>query len=595
MLESRLTTRLAMIATAGVLLIALEGCTGLTDAPRGPSTSCEDDDCATGGDPVGPGDPGGTGGGNPGNGPPGVGDPGSPNGVGWSTRFTKLSNEQWENTVTDLLVLAQPTGFSKDFTQERLDDEYTTLAAAKGTIGGDAWGRYQTAAEQVAVLVTSDDAKLAKLLPSGAPSDATERGRLLIERLGRRAYRRPLSDAEQTTLLTLFKQGPALVGGDAFKSGAQLVIEALLQSPYFLYRVETATAPSGENKAYLSGDEVAARLAYSLWNTLPSDELFAAADAGELDNAAGVASWAKEMLADSRAAKMLASFHEQTFLIAAYGSQDKDESLGFDAAALTPVLQQEARLFFEDVVINGNRGISALLTEPVAYVNATTAPYYNLTGVTGDALQKKALDPQTRAGLLTQLGFLTKNATRTTSDPVHRGLLVLRKLLCDEPDPPPMMFELPKPEPGLTTREVYTKATACGVGCHDTLINPPGFAFEGFDTLGRVRTMEANKPIDATGSLSVRDGYTPEEKRVNPVTTLEFDGAVDMVNKLADQPRVHECYARNWLTYVLAREVDPVERGASKLLRDRSLDDGSARDLLISLVQLDTFRARVSE
>jgi hypothetical protein len=531
----------------------------------------------------------------PSDGPPGVGDPQSPNGIGWSTRFTKLSNEQWENTVTDLFLLAQAPGFSRDFTQERLDDGYITLAAAKLTIGGDAWGRYQTAAEQVAALLVADDAKLAKLLPANAPSDAIERGRALIARLGRRAYRRPLSDAEQTTLLDLFKQGPALVGGDAFKSGAQLVIEALLQSPYFLYRVESASAASGETKAYLSGDEVATRLAYSLWNTLPSDELFAAADAGELDDAAGVASWAKRMLSDPRAAKVLASFHEQTFLVDAYGSQDKDPSLGFDAAALAPALQQEAKLFFQDVVVTGDQGISALLTEPVAYVNAATAPYYGLSGVTGDALQKQALDPTTRAGFLTQLGFLTKNATRTTSDPVHRGLLVLRKLLCDEPDPPPMMFDLPKPEPGLTTREVYTKATACGVGCHDTLINPPGFAFEGFDTLGRVRTMEANKPIDATGTLTLRDGYTSAEKQMNPVTTLSFDGAVDMVNKLADEPRVHECYARNWLTYVLAREVDPVERGASKLLRDRSLDDGSARDLLISLVQLDTFRARVSE
>lgn len=593
MFGSRLrTSRLALVATACVMLCALEGCTGWLSAPSGPAS--EDTDTDDDESPVGPGeDP--SGGGDPSDGPPGVGDPDSPNGVGWSTRFTKLSNEQWENTITDLFLLDQATGFSKDFTQERLDDGYTTLAAAKLTIAGDAWGRYQTAAEQVAELVAADDAKLAELLPANAPSDTTERGRSLIARLGRRAYRRALSDAEAATLLELFKQGPVLIGGDAFKSGAQLVIQALMQSPHFLYRVETATATSGDNKAYLSGNEVATRLAYAFWNTLPSDDLFAAADAGELDDPAGVAAWAKKMLADSRAAKVLASFHEQTFLVAAYGSQDKDENLGFDAAALTPLLQQEARLFFEDVVIKGDRGISALLTEPVAYVNATTAPYYGLTGVAGDALQRKELDATARAGFLTQLGFLTKNATRSTSDPVHRGLLVLRKLLCDEPDPPPMMFELPKAEEGLTTREVYTKATACGVGCHDTLINPPGFAFEGFDTLGRIRTTEASKPIDATGTLTLREGYTSEEKKANPTTTLAFDGAVDMVHKLADEPRVHECYARNWLTYVLAREVDPVERGASELLRDSSLDDGSARELLISLVQLDTFRARVSE
>jgi hypothetical protein len=178
---------------------------------------------------------------------------------------------------------------------------------------------------------------------------------------------------------------------------------------------------------------------------------------------------------------------------------------------------------------------------------------------------------------------------------VHRGLGVLRKVLCDEPDPPPMMFALPQAMTGLTTREVYEKATACGVGCHDTLINPPGFAFEMFDAVGTLRSTDQGKPVDATGTITLREGYTPAEKRDGKQTKVTFDGAVDLMNQLADQPRVHECYARNFMKYALARELSPVERGASSALGETSQKASSMRELLLALVKLDAFRARVSD
>jgi hypothetical protein len=525
---------------------------------------------------------------------PSVGDPTTPDGVGWSTRFPKLSNRQWENTVQALLLLDAPTGFAKDFTQEPLDKGYEPLAAAELTISGDAWTRHQAAAEKVAQLIVADDAKLAKVAPP-ASGDLAARAAAFIAAFGRRAYRRPLTAEEQSAYVALFNKGPELVGGDAFKAGVRLVLEGMLQSAHFLYRVESAEKVNAERKVQLSGYEVATRLSYALWNSTPSDELLAAAAAGELDSKEGVARWAGKLLDDARAREVLLTFHEQTFQVASYGTQEKDASLGFNADTLAPLLKDEARRFFQYVVLEKSGGITQLLTDPVAFVNATTAPFYGLTGVTGTALQQKSLNPSERAGLLGQLGFLSKNATRSTSDPVHRGLLVLRQILCDEPDPPPMMFSLPTPMPGLTTREVYERATACGKGCHDTMINPPGFAFERFDAIGRFRTMEAGKPIDASGTLTVRDGFSLEEKQVNPKTQVSFDGPVELVTKLAALPRVHECYARNWMTYVLAHEVEEAERGASKLLGKTSLEQSSSRALLTRLVQLDTFRFRVSD
>lgn len=590
----RLQRQAHRLALSLLAALSLPACSGLLESPLGsaaPCDGCESDEAGGGGgiDDDEPSDP---------NRPEGVGDPESPDGVGWSTRFPRLANDQWKQTVNDLFYLPTLTdGMAQELPPLSGGAGYSTQAAAELTVAGDAWARYQAAAEEVVGKLMGDAQAVARLTPEASAEDGDARARTFIEGFGRRAYRRPLSATEVEGYLALFKLGPELSAGEPFQAGMRVVFEAMLQSPHFLYRVEASAVAEGaaDRKAWLSGNELATRLSYSLWGSMPSDELFAAADAGELDDAAGVEKWAKAMLEDARARPVLLSFHEQTFAVATFGTQDKDPSLGVDMEALAPLLKDEARLFFDEVVIAGQGGITQLLTDPVAYVNAQTAPLYGLSGIEGDALQRVKLDPKQRAGLLTQAGFLTKNATRNTSDPVHRGLFVLRQILCDEPDPPPMMFELPSSEPGLSTREVYEKATACGVGCHDTLINPPGFAFETFDALGRYRTEDAGKPVDAKAELLIREGYTPSAKKKNPTSTIAFDGPVDLVNKLADLPRVHECYARNWGAFALARDVDPVELGAFRSLRDNSLGQGATRDLLVELVKLDTFRARVSE
>jgi hypothetical protein len=179
------------------------------------------------------------------------------------------------------------------------------------------------------------------------------------------------------------------------------------------------------------------------------------------------------------------------------------------------------------------------------------------------------------------------------TDPVHRGLAVLREVLCDDPDPPPPIdIMTPVVPPGVTTRATYEKATACGVGCHDTLINPPGFAFEHFDTVGRWRDDESGLTIDASGTFGARVGWTVEAKRENPPIMLQFDGAVDLLTQLAELDRTHECYARHLLEFVLAKPVSPDELGAAHLLGSRSKSGGAVEALVGELVTLNTFRAR---
>jgi hypothetical protein len=515
----------------------------------------------------------------------------TPDGIGWATRFPKLSNEQWENTVSDLFHGALPTGLGESFVAEPADGGYTNEAAATVTVAGDIWTRYQVAAETVAELVVGDTQTTDELVPPGTPSTLPEKARATIESLGRRAYRRPLTTVEINGYVALFDTGAALEPSDAFGSGMRQVIQTLLQSPHFLYRVEGSSKADGE-RIWLNGFEVATRLSYALWNSMPSDALLDAAAAGELDAPAGVKKWAELLLADSRGATTLRRFHEQTYHTGSYGGQSKDDRFGFDEALLGPYLQQEARLFFEEVVAEDG-GIAAILTKPVAFVNAQTAPFYGLTGITGAELRRVSLDPAVRAGLLTQLGFLAQTGARTLTDPVHRGLTVLKQVLCDDPDPPPPVdIQTPAVAPGMTTRATYEQVTACGPGCHDTLINPPGFAFEHFDTVGRWRQDEGGLPIDVAATFGVRVGWTQEAKRETPPVLLEFDGAVDLLSQLAKQERTHECYARRLLQFVLGKPVDSQERGAGVLLGQRSLSDGSAKAILAELVTLNTFRAR---
>src|SRR5690606_9957391 len=253
-----------------------------------------------------------------------------------------------------------------------------------------------------------------------------------------RAFRRPLTDDEVACYVALFDVGRELMDGeDEFARGAELVLTAMLRSPHFLYRIERSTEADGD-RIWLDGYEIASRLSYAFWNTMPSDELLVAAGAGELDAAEGVARWARRMLEDERAAATIVSFHEQFFNVRSYGVIAKDATLFPDFGLdLQPILQEEARAYVREIAVQGDGGIAELLTRPVGFVNQRTARYYGIDGNFGESLQKVDLDPERRAGILTQLGFLSRYASQTQSDPILRGVYIAHNVLCTELPPPP--------------------------------------------------------------------------------------------------------------------------------------------------------------
>ncbi len=563
----------AVEALATGFALAAVGCTGVIGGD-GPTEGAPCSGCA----PTGNGATGGTTGlPDPSSGATGntTGEPPGVEGIGYTTRYPRLSHAQWENTVRDLLRLTALPGLAETFSLDPDNVRFDTFAAR--VVSSNLWLDYQRAAEIVAADVAQDPVKLGAITPAGG--DATA----FVTELGSRAFRRPISDAEVAVYVGLFNQGQTLLAGtDAFASGAEMVIRSLLQSPHFLYRVESSTTAT-DSKIWLTGYEVASRLSYGLWNTMPSDALLTAAGGGELDTADGVANWVRQMLADPRAGDSLVSFHNQLFAIGEYGTIAKNENLFPDFTLdLAPVLQEEASLFFREISVTNNGGIGALLTTPVTFVNDRTAQYYGVTA-TGSQLQKVDLDPTRRAGILTQLGFLSKYGSQSQSDPILRGVHISLELLCTKLMPPPNgVPPLPPIGDGQTNRErveVSTSVAPCN-GCHEVYINPLGFAFENYDAVGQWRDTDNGQTVNAAATYML-DGVA-----------VSYNNAVELSALLARSPTVHECYTKNWLEYAIGRPPATEEDSVMKTIAQTSATGAAMSDVLAAITGLETFRAR---
>jgi hypothetical protein len=502
-------------------------------------------------------------------------------------RLARLSRKQWSNTVRDLLKLPDISEIDKGISGDalvRFDNE-----ADKLFVGEMLRQELATAAELLAERVISDSAALARLVPAGAPADAAGRARSFIASFGQRAFRRPLAEEEITTHLGLFNKGPTLYPGvDAFNAGINLVIQAMLQSPHFLYRTELVPAPAGAQKVPLNDYEVASKLAFAITNTMPDDELFAAAAAGQLQDRTNVVTQVKRLLDGPKGADGLANFQMQVFRLGTYDGITRDPAIFPDFTTSTPAAMRTEVLMFLDWIFKQGRGIKDVYTSPVGFVNSALAPLYGLTGnFSADTFTKVDLDPTQRSGLLTQPGFLSSYITGEDPDIIHRGVFIAQRVLCVElPPPDPNATPLPAFEPNMTNRERVEKTTGkgtCGEGCHAHLLNPLGYAFEGYDAIGKYRTVDHGKPVDAASSAFL-DGKS-----------MPFANGVELSRLLAEAKQTHDCYAQKLLNYVhgrwpVAPEEKPTVDYLARLSRAGML---SLRDLEVALVTHDAFLNRL--
>jgi len=496
-----------------------------------------------------------------------------------TSRFPRLSHTQWKNTVRDLFYLPAPSGQSTAFSGDPLGGIFDNNEAVL-LVTPALWADYQRAAEAMSEIVADDPALLAKIVPQSAPTDA----RAFVESFGKRAFRRPLAAEEIDRYVALFAQAPAVVdGADDFAKGVKLTLQAFLQSPHFLYRVQSTSEVGPDGLIHLSGFEIAAKLSYMLWNTMPDDALFAAAEGGELGTPEGILAQAQRMLDDDRAKPMVAVFHEQLYQYDHYLDLYKDEIIFPDfVPEVGADMQQEAELFIEEVVFEGG-GLREILTSPFTYVNDRLAALYGLTGSYGTEFVRAELDPAQRTGFLTRLGFLASNATPKEQNTIHRGVFVNLRVLCNDiPSPPDNVPGLPSSDAFATNRErveSHTGPGTCAESCHHTLINPPGYALEHYNAVGAYQETEKGNPVNAFTDYRL-DGQA-----------VSFDGAIEMSQLFAESDQVHRCYAKHWLEFAYGRVVQDADAATLDSL-GQSSKAGSVKDLLLALTQTAAFRTR---
>lgn len=494
------------------------------------------------------------------------GSPGSDSsvqGVAVVTRVARLTHAQYDSTVFALLgVSDKPAGsFAPDSADGYAFDNGINLR-----VDGRLGPQYRLAAEELAEKAAADGAFLGRIVSCTEQSSACSDQ--FIAELGKRAFRRPLLDAEKARFAALFARGAELVGsGNAFSDGVRLVVEALLQSPQFLYRTELSAQVGSDGLIPLDSWEMASRLSYLLWGSMPDAELFGAAEAGRLTTPADVTAAAERLLAQPQALESVRSFHAQTLRFARFQKVSPDADRYPNAPQDMPAkLEEASNLFVKEVVFGAQGGIAQLLSAPFAYADSALAPLYG-KAVSGTGFQRLEFAGGERAGYLMQLGFLASNAYAVRTDPIHRGLFVQRDLLCRNiPDPPPGASMTPLPptsEQIKTTRqqiELLTSTGSCS-GCH-RMINAPGFAFEAFDAAGQRREQDNGVAVDTSGTTTL-DG-----------APVSFSNAAELVQALAQSAEARACYAGKWLEYAYGR---------SKVAGDQATQDALSQEALSTL------------
>lgn len=500
------------------------------------------------------------------------------------TRIARLSHAQYRNTVSDLFGIDDPPGDA--FAPDALNGfEFDTTVDLP--VDARLGPQYRGAAEELAARATSDAEVFGNIVPCEPSTEGCAAE--FIASFGERGFRRPLTVEEQERFEALFASGADLVASsDAFSDGVRVVVEALLQSPQFLFRTElSAEADPGSGRIALDGWEVASRLSYFLWDSMPDDELFAAARAG-LSAPEAIAPQVERMLADERARDKLVRFHEQAWKFDRLARIAPDADTYPNAPEnLGDVAGEAARRFVRAVIDDGG-GLQELLTAPYAYADPGLAALYG-KDVSEDFQRIDFLEDE-RRGILMQVGFLAANAHTIKTDPIHRGLFVMRNLLCVPiPDPDASFAQLGLPEtdtPPETTRqevELLTgtnadpdpmRQSSCG-NCH-TLINPAGFAFEGFDAVGQPRSEENGVAVDTSGSLPI-DGVEQS-----------FQSALELVQLVADSEAARDCYTGKLTSFAHGHDVtEDADLGAA--LRAAS----STEEAVVRIATAASFRERV--
>jgi hypothetical protein len=424
-----------------------------------------------------------------------------------------------------------------------------------------------------------------KLVTCGAGEAEPTCAARFIETFGKRAFRRPLDAGERTRYLALYND--ARTDG-TFTDGLSVLVRAFLQSPHFLYRVEAGETPApGAKVAAVTPYELAARLSYALWGTMPGDELLAAADQGKLTTPEGIETEVRRMLIDDRAKRAIAGFHGEWLDIAGVTSVSKDPSV-FPAATWNAALQNDLRVelqTFVDQTFWNDGHVETLLSAPYSYLNANLAKFYQVPPPSGAGFVRTALHPEQRAGILTSGALMAFLAGNNQTSPVHRGKFVREKILCQQLPAPPANLVIKVPQPNLTTstRQRYSQhsADATCASCH-RMMDPIGFGFENYDAIGAFRTKDGTFDVDPSGEVVSTSGADGK-----------FVGAVELAKRLSVSADARSCAMTEVFRYAAGRAETEADKCSLAWMNKRFADAGyDMRELWVAVASSEAFRFR---
>ncbi|HEY0134830.1 MAG TPA: DUF1592 domain-containing protein, partial [Nannocystis sp.] len=490
----------------------------------------------------------------------------------------RLTQQQYFNSIEALLGPGLPTPQLEPDTNPYL---FFNIGAASTTLSENGVQQYETAADLFTTIIFNDPARredLVGCLPA-APGDACVAQ--FLGKFGRRAFRRPLSPEETTRWLGMATE---LASGDPWQ-GLRHAVAGMLQSPNFLYRVELGEPDVGDpTRLRYTTFEMASRLSFLLWNTTPDDALLDAAAVGDLLTEAGLAAETERLLKDPRAHQAVRDFFTQFLDLGRLDGIARDpERYPLFSPTMIDSMRTEVRLLVDDLIYRQNTDIRGIFSTRHTFVNSELAALYGVPAEGATPITFVPIDlPEDgpRAGLLTLGAFLTMNAHEIDTSPTARGKYVRTRVLCQDVPAPPddADFNLDPVEgqgpQTLRQRLEQHRSDPTCAGCH-AFMDPPGFLFENFDSIGAFRTLDNGLPIDATGDL---DG-------------IPLQNARGLAAMLEDDARVGRCIVTQLYRHAIGRRDILSEKPALDEIDARFADEGYRfTELLKILVTSDLFR-----
>jgi len=550
----------AAFALAGS--VACDGIVGASETGNGSVLGGKNGTTGPGGTSTGPG--GGVGG-------PGSNDPGR-------VVMHRLNFTEYNNTVRDLLKtnIRLPDSFPPDDSAYGFDNVAEILSVTDVHLG-----HYQTTAVALASEALSPGHR-ESLVPCDLAAQKETCVTTVVNALVPRAWRKPLSNADRTRLVQLFTA--RVTAGDTNDEALGRVLQAVLLSPRFLYRIEDNRDPAATAPRALDSYELASRISYFLWSSMPDDELFRAAAANELADDNNIRTQVRRLMSDPRSAAFIQNFGAEWLNQRNLDNVAPDPVIfkTFDDD-LRNAMREETLLLFREFA-SGSIPAGQLLTANFSFMNDRLATHYGLPAVGSKTPVRTTVSKQ-RGGLLTNASLLSVLAHPNETAPVLRGKWILSHLLCqDVPPPPPNVPKEPDAKPAQSRRERLAshRVESVCAGCHG-LMDPLGLAFEKYDGIGAMRTTDNGVAIDTADTFAALGS---------------FSGPEELASLIAQSPDFARCITQNTFVYGLGRsqrdgDADPA---AIDAISKTFVSQGSRfPDLIEALALSNVFRQRQDE